>query len=124
MSDQHQAPREPMALGGARSPGHVPLEERQRRQQALHQWQDHQARHLKRETRKARAKAIAATTAGSLLILGLLWLQRAEPFALLIPAVLAVVLIASSAILSPWPDVAKALRQHRRARRAERNREG
>lgn len=128
MTQNPQDPQRPLVLGDARNAQHVSLEERQRHQQALRQWQDHQAKGLKRSAGKARAKSVAVTTVGSLLLLGFLWVQgeagRVDPALILIPTALAVVLVALAAVLSPWPDVAKALRQHKKNRRAERRRKG
>lgn len=119
-----RTPQHPIVLGDARDAQHMSLEDRQRHQQAVRGWQDQQASHLNRQAAKARLKAFAATTFGSLLILGFLAIQvqkgRVDPPALiLIPTVLALVLIVATLVLPPWPDVAKALRQHKKARRAE-----
>ena len=119
-----QPPQHPMVLGGARNAQHVPLEERQRHQRALRQWQDQQADDLKRRAAKARIKGVAVTALGSFLILAFLWVQMQAgridpPELILVPTALAVILIALAAILPPWRDVAKALRQHRKNRRAE-----
>lgn len=119
-----QPPQHPMVLGGARNAQHVPLEERQRRQEAMRQWQDHQASTLKRQTAKARIKNVSVIALGSILVLAFLWVQSQAghidpPELILIPTALAVILVALAATLPPWRDVAKALRQHKKARRAE-----
>lgn len=124
MTQDPQSPQRPMVLGGARSDQHVPLEERQRRQEAVRQWQDHQASALKRQTAKARIKNVSVIALGSILVLAFLWVQSQAgridpPELILIPTALAVILVALAATLPPWRDVAKALRQHKKARRAE-----
>lgn len=124
-----QTPQQPMVLGEARNPQHVTLEDQQRHAQAVRQWQDEQASTLTRQAGKARVKNVAVTAFGSLLILAFLWFQiqagRIDPPVLiLIPTALAVVLVALAAFLSPWRGVAKALRQHKKSRRAERERQG
>lgn len=119
-----QSSQHPMVLGGARDGQHMTLEERQRRQQATRQWQDQQASNLKRQAGKARLKNVSVTALGALMVLGFLWVQSRAgridpPELILIPTALAVVLIALAAVLPPWRDVAKALRQHKKNRRAE-----
>lgn len=126
MTQNPQSPQQPMVLGDARDNQHVSLEDQQRHQQAVHQWQDQQAKGLKRSAGKARLKNVVVTALGSFLILGLLWVQaqagRIDPPLILIPTALAVILVALAAVLPPWPDVAKALRVHKKNRRAERKR--
>lgn len=118
-------PQQPLILREARNTQHVPMEGQQRNQQALRQWQDHQAQGLKRQEMKARIKNTTVTLLGALLVLGLLWVQvlagRVDPGALFaLPAALALILVLLVAALLPWPGVAKALRQHKRSRRTER----
>lgn len=124
MTQDPQLPQRPMVLGGARSDQHVPLEEQQRRQEAMRQWQDHQVSTLKRQTAKARIKNVSVIALGSILVLAFLWVQSQAgridpPELILIPTALAVILVALAATLPPWRDVAKALRQHKKARKAE-----
>lgn len=124
MTQDPHSPQRPMVLGGARSDQHVPLEEQQRRQEAMRQWQDHQVSTLKRQAAKARIKNVSVIALGSILVLAFLWVQSRAgridpPELILIPTALAVLLVALAAILPPWRDVAKALRQHKKARRAE-----
>lgn len=121
-----QPPEQPMVLGDARNAQHVSLEEHQRRQETVRQWQDQQATHLKRQTAKMRLKAFGATAFGSLLILGFLWVQtqggRIEPSALILPTALAIILCALTLVLSPMRSATKALRQHRKNRKIEKRR--
>lgn len=119
----HQSPQPPLVLGGARNAPNGPLEA-SRRQQQVRQWQDQQASNLRRQAGKARAKNVAVLALGSALILAFLWAQaqagRIDPPALiLVPTVLALVLVVLAAILPPWREVAQALRQHKRNRKAE-----
>lgn len=121
MSENPHDPRQPLILGNAQ---HASMEGQQRNQQALRHWQDQQAQGLKRQETKARIRSTTVTLLGALLVLGFLWVQvmagRVDPGALFaIPAALGLILVLLVATLPPWPGVAKALRQHKRNRRAE-----
>lgn len=130
MTQQNPHPSErPVVLGGARNAQHVPLEDRQRQEQSLRQWQDQQAGSLKRVAGRARVRNVIVTAFGSFLILAFLWVQiqggRVDsPSLILIPAVLAVILVALAAILPPSREVSQVLRQYKKNRRAERKDRG
>lgn len=111
-------PQNPAILGSDCS---TPSEEQHNHRQAIREWQDQQAHHLKRQVAKARLKAFAASSLGSLLILGFLVIQvqtgRVNPPSLImVPAALAFTLIVATLVLSPMPDVTKVLRQHKKNR--------
>lgn len=128
MTEQYQNPQTPTVLGGARNPEHVSLEDQQRHHQAVRQWQDDQAKNLKRLAFRARVRNTLIIAAGSALVLAFLYVRvQAEPIdppaLILIPTALAVTLVASAAVMPPWRDVSQMLRMHKRVRRAEQKRE-